>query len=637
MQILLVLSIAAAGFCTPGFSSDTCSISNPDSDVQVLSQQAFRVSDQPATGASVRSQCFRSLTCSDRSTLAQITATLERDPGYHSLDPAEQSLMLYAVLLQVAGDSGSRLRSGFWQGEMLRIRSDPQVQLRTDDPGDRVIFRAVSAYRTQVESYLSEIERLRSLDGSDVLSLAVDVSLQAGMSSLGVAEQGTKTALDQRAVEMRAAARVLDSAVRSQLVDAPLSKKPLLERILRDMEVQNSSLGALTRLSGSELQAELNVQRAEVRVLGDLALTLSGAGGAGHLAAAVNGAGWAGLSKHGAALVDSSASVEGFWCAVAAKESQDQSPVLGTLSDLGGGAVAALGLTAAMGRLGSATWSRATKLAAGGSTLGVIGSGVVLSESERLARIASLDAAIESSGDPSQKQCLQSARDQAVAGAIFDTSTLLLGFTGLLQTQGASSVALGSAEGSARSRALAVAAEWTQAGRLSSGAAKRFVLEAVDLYHLESPAALRKLADLYDSIQRLPKGHFVERITPGASPGKVAIIGRGHDGVLNVEATLKARRPDLDIRTFHPTKEAMNEWQSVVDSIQRTRGAQAQLTREEVQATRLFRENTDWIARMRSEGVTILDVGNSQLQSTPGFFYEYETRFLYGEAGARVR
>jgi len=254
---------------------------------------------------------------------------------------------------------------------MLRIQSDPEVRLRTDLPEDRAIIRAVSAYRSKVESYLAEVERLRGLDGRGVLDLAVEATWEAGKNSLGVSEQGPRTELDQRAVEMRAAARVLDSAVNSQLVDAPSGKKPVLERILRDMEIQNSSLAALTRLSGRELQAELNVQRAEVRLLGDLALALSGAGGAGYLASAVNGAGWAGLSKHGAALVDSSVSEEGFWCGVAAKESLDQSPVLGTLSDLGGGAVAALGLTAAFGRLGSATWSRASKIAAGGSALGV--------------------------------------------------------------------------------------------------------------------------------------------------------------------------------------------------------------------------------------------------------------------------
>gem|GEM_PF-6746706 len=254
-----------------------------------------------------------------------------------------------------------------------------------------------------------------------------------------------------------------------------------------------------------------------------------------------------------------------------------------------------------------------------------------------MARIASLDAALEALSDPAQKQCLQAARDQAVAGAVFDISTLLLGFTGMLQPRSAGALAVSSAGNSARSQAMAVAAEWTRKGRLSPGFARRFVLEAVDLYHLESPAALRKLAELYESIQRLPKGHFVERVTPGTGSGKVAIIGRGHEGVLNVEATLKARRPDLDVQTFQPSEKAVTEWRALLDSVKRTRGSQAQLTREEVQASQLFRENSDWIARMRSDGFTILDVGNSQLQSAPGFFYEYETRFLYGEAGTRVR
>jgi RHS repeat-associated protein len=106
----------------------------------------------------------------------------------------------------------------------------------------------------------------------------------------------------------------------------------------------------------------------------------------------------------------------------------------------------------------------------------------------------------------------------------------------------------------------------------------------------------------------------------GFSGKKTAVIGQGMGRVEGVGAGLK------NAEVFQPSKEASEAWEALLE-----KSGGKQLSDEAVQGTQLFKENQQWIDKVKKEGYDIIDIG-ADASGKASTFYSMEKKAVYGEA-----
>jgi RHS repeat-associated protein len=105
-------------------------------------------------------------------------------------------------------------------------------------------------------------------------------------------------------------------------------------------------------------------------------------------------------------------------------------------------------------------------------------------------------------------------------------------------------------------------------------------------------------------------------LTKGSKGGKVAVIGQGMDKIKQVAEVLK------NAEVFTPSAGALKEWNKLLAD-----NAGKQLSDDIVKGTQIFRENVEWIGKVKKEGYDVLDAGGG----TTSTFYNMEKEAVYGK------
>ena len=113
------------------------------------------------------------------------------------------------------------------------------------------------------------------------------------------------------------------------------------------------------------------------------------------------------------------------------------------------------------------------------------------------------------------------------------------------------------------------------------------------------------------------------RIVTGTQD-RVAVIGRWMKGRVEPTAEyLRAKGWFREVETFSPSGAAKEEWDVLVKKYRNG------VPDEVAETSLMYKENIAWIKRIRSEGYTVLDVGEGGAKS-PSTFYEMEKGIVYG-------
>lgn len=109
---------------------------------------------------------------------------------------------------------------------------------------------------------------------------------------------------------------------------------------------------------------------------------------------------------------------------------------------------------------------------------------------------------------------------------------------------------------------------------------------------------------------------------------KVAVIGRqmkekdGLKGVIAFTEHLKSTK-GIDARFFAPSKDAVADWNKAIE-INIARGGNGWLKPHEVKQTLTFKENFEWIQKLKNEGYSVIDIGFKKDLNDTSVFYEME-------------
>jgi len=152
----------------------------------------------------------------------------------------------------------------------------------------------------------------------------------------------------------------------------------------------------------------------------------------------------------------------------------------------------------------------------------------------------------------------------------------------------------------------------------------------IQKYGIKTFEGQKVYTKLHEGIVTLPAGLGIKRIKDGSN--KIAVIGRtmgeADGSSLGVNAVKKHFKNNFgyEIETFVPDDIAESEW---YNRIKENNGKR--LPPAEVIQTRMYKNNKEWAEKLRSEGYTMLDVGNPNGDHNFSVFYTMEKKLLFGE------
>ena len=128
----------------------------------------------------------------------------------------------------------------------------------------------------------------------------------------------------------------------------------------------------------------------------------------------------------------------------------------------------------------------------------------------------------------------------------------------------------------------------------------------------------------------LKRGMVPTQIHPGTN-GKIAVVARsmggkeGQVGVKDFAASLEKHGLEADVFDGPEkiTDAAKDQWRELNQN-------ERKLSYEEVQATRLYQENSAWVNRLKENGYTVVDLGNPNNFPDASAFYDMEILTSFG-------
>jgi hypothetical protein len=139
-------------------------------------------------------------------------------------------------------------------------------------------------------------------------------------------------------------------------------------------------------------------------------------------------------------------------------------------------------------------------------------------------------------------------------------------------------------------------------------------------YDIKSEGGIKAIARLVPLLETLPTGHKPVRILEGSDLKKVAVIGRGM--VENVDLVASyLRAHGVDVHTFTPSEAAKNEFEDIINS-------KEVINYKRLQNTTGYRENVEWVKRLKEENFIVIDVGGLR-EMSPSPYYDIELELLF--------
>jgi hypothetical protein len=141
-------------------------------------------------------------------------------------------------------------------------------------------------------------------------------------------------------------------------------------------------------------------------------------------------------------------------------------------------------------------------------------------------------------------------------------------------------------------------------------------------------------AKFYDGLKDLPANLQPKRLHAGSNE-RIAVIGRsmgnpaqGKVGVRDVSGRLNEAGYSGKVDIFDG--DAIS--QAAIDDFKiKTENFTKELSEAELKATSMYQENKSWIEKMKSQGNTIVDVGNPNNEATVSYFYDMEKKIIFGD------
>ena len=118
------------------------------------------------------------------------------------------------------------------------------------------------------------------------------------------------------------------------------------------------------------------------------------------------------------------------------------------------------------------------------------------------------------------------------------------------------------------------------------------------------------------TLSRLNIDKAAVNVVEGSSGKAAAVIGQGTKRVEGLASKVGGK-------TFSPSKEALKKWDKLLEQAGGKR-----LSDKAVKQTKLFKENKQWIEKMKNQGRTVIDIG-SQSGRGKSTFYEMEKGIIY--------
>lgn len=158
---------------------------------------------------------------------------------------------------------------------------------------------------------------------------------------------------------------------------------------------------------------------------------------------------------------------------------------------------------------------------------------------------------------------------------------------------------------------------------------------------IKTKEGLKKYGKLHNLLENLPNGVKVKRIREGFGETKIAIIGRKMNGVVDDTAKYLKEMGLDHVETFSDDIAWMEllEYQKDYNQLNRL-PEKTLLPLNEVLKTNLYRKNKDWAKKLKSEGYTVLDLGDpknatygaiDKVSEGMSAFYSIEKKILFGE------
>jgi hypothetical protein len=125
----------------------------------------------------------------------------------------------------------------------------------------------------------------------------------------------------------------------------------------------------------------------------------------------------------------------------------------------------------------------------------------------------------------------------------------------------------------------------------------------------KSPANIR---GLFKSV-----GAETATFIKGATGTKTAVIGAGIGEIKGMDRVNKVAAGLLNAEVFNPSEAAQIQWKKLLAD-----NPGKQLSDDVVKGALMFKQNVDWINKVKKEGYDILDIGGTN----PSTFYNMEKR-----------
>ncbi|WP_413612892.1 pre-toxin TG domain-containing protein [Bdellovibrio sp. HCB-110] len=132
--------------------------------------------------------------------------------------------------------------------------------------------------------------------------------------------------------------------------------------------------------------------------------------------------------------------------------------------------------------------------------------------------------------------------------------------------------------------------------------------------------ALTQVGNVSDLLGNMKIARFKE----GKSFSEVAVIGRDMGSVREARARLNAA--GIKTRVFEPSKTAIDSMKEAVK-----RNEDKYLLYGEIPETAIYKENMDWVQKLKDDQVSVIDIGNPKGINERSRFYDDEVLNIFGK------
>jgi hypothetical protein len=124
-------------------------------------------------------------------------------------------------------------------------------------------------------------------------------------------------------------------------------------------------------------------------------------------------------------------------------------------------------------------------------------------------------------------------------------------------------------------------------------------------------------------------GWKAKNIRPGTN-NKIAIVGRPMSEVREYKSVLEARfkGEGYQVEVFDEESGTIPEY-ARAEFKKATKNSTVHLTPEETMETSMYKENENWANKIKSEGYTIVNIGNPLNVPRPSAFFDMEQRVIF--------